>query len=260
MNPSDERARRAREAGETEVGGYLSDPTPRVVLALLENPNIKEGHVLRIAGRRNIPAPVIEEIASRRDWMENKRIRLAVARNPRTPLQIALEQLKFLSLFDLVEITNDRAAQAILRRKVEAIVIERLPKQPLGMKKAVARKASGDVLVHLLERDQPDVIEICLDSPRLTEGHVYRLLHRETTAACAVRMIARHGKWTNQYNVRLALMLNPHTPLGTCVGFIPSLKVQDLKVLKGDSRVHTAVKIHIRDELARRKARLTRQR
>ncbi len=255
MSSVRDRARRAEEAGPEELGAFVLDTAPSVLRAVLGNRNADENHALKIASRRNVPSEILDDIAADKRWTESLRIRRALARNPKTPRHTALAQLKFLSLFDLIEITNDHNVVAVIKQKVVDVVVERLPKQPIGIKKTVARKAAGVILRVLMENDLPEVIQICLDNPRLTEAEIYKILHREQTAPSVPRLIAEHPKWSARYNVRIALVLNPNTPLASCLSFIKHYTLPDLKELIADSRVHISLKIRLKQELARRKRR-----
>ncbi|MGA8678262.1 MAG: hypothetical protein WB621_23840, partial [Candidatus Acidiferrales bacterium] len=67
-----------------------------------------------------------------------------------------------------------------------------------------------------------------------------------------VAAIAQHPKWSVQYNVRVALIRNPHTPVPSVLAFLPSLTLRELKELATLEGVTPHVRKYIQRELARR--------
>ena len=126
--------------------------SPRVVRALLQNRNLTEEDVLIIANRTNLPQDILEMIAKDRRWSGSYPIRLALARNPRSPLTVSLSVARFLRIFDLEEITQEPLTSPwSCGNKVETMIMERVPTMPLGNKKTLAKKAAGNVLLKLLQ-------------------------------------------------------------------------------------------------------------
>ena len=64
--------------------------------------------------------------------------------------------------------------------------------------------------------------------------------------------IARHPKWACQYNVRVALARNAHTPAALVRTFLPKLTLRDLKDLLTLESLAPHLRKMIRQELARR--------
>jgi hypothetical protein len=152
------RSVRAAAASEEEIAGYLHDTSPRVVRALLENRRLAEEDVLIIAKRKNLPPDILTMVFRDRRWAESYPIRLALARNPRSPLSVSLNIARYLRIFDLEEITRSHVIPLVFRHKVEMIINERILTMPLGNKKTLARKAAGSVLLKLLLDADAEVI------------------------------------------------------------------------------------------------------
>lgn len=248
----EEKAGRAAAASGEEIPHFLHDPSPAVIKALLTNRSITEKDVLVIASRRDLPGDILETIAKERRWAESYPIRLALAKNPKTPLFAALKIARYLRLFDLAEIVSSHFLPLVYRRKIEAIIIEKIPTMPLGIKKSLARTASSGVLAAMLQDEDIDVVKICLSNPRLVEAHVFRLITRAGHRPDAVRIISEHPKWSSRYSIRLALVRNVHTPLARAVLFFQDMKSSDLKGLYADPSVPCTVKPYIHNELMSR--------
>jgi hypothetical protein len=224
----------AAYAGSEQIVTLLHDPSPEVVKALLGNSSLREEDVLAIANRKNLPASVLDMIGRDKRWTESYPIRLALARNPKTPISISLSIVRYLHLFDIAEMTRSHLLPLPFRHKVESIVMERIPTMPLGNKKALAKMVAGNVLFRLLQDDEDEVIALCLANPRMQESHLFKFISRKDTRAETIRMIAGHQNWSGRPLVRYALVRNEHTPLAISERFLQTMKVLELRELHAD--------------------------
>jgi hypothetical protein len=94
----------------------LLDPDPIVIEHLLENPRVTEDDVVRIAARRPIPASTLALIRRSGRFGPRLRVRLAVARNPYCPTDLAIEVVATLGLSALREIERDAKLHEEVRR------------------------------------------------------------------------------------------------------------------------------------------------
>jgi len=242
----------AASAQEEDLTLLVHDPSPRVIMAMLENRNVTEEHVLIIANRKNLPPEVLSAIFRDKRWSESYPVRLTLAKNPKTPLFTALSIARFLRLFDLVELARNHLIPVIYRRKLEAIIIEKVPSLALGVKKTMARIAGGEVLLALIKDGYPEVVKNCLENPHLVEAHLYKIISRKTTSPGTIRTIAGDRNWSCRYHIKYALIRNEHTPLARSVLFLPDLKLLDLKELYRDPLLPPGVKPFIHRELVER--------
>lgn len=263
-DPEDRRAEMAASADEEAIGRFLHDPSPRVIKSLLRNRNLAEQDVLIIAGRKNLPGDVLELIARDKRWAESYPLRVALSKNPKTPLFTALTIARYLRLFDLAEISRSHSLPLVYRHKLEALLIEKIPTMARGPKKTLAKMAAGNVLLALLRDPGEDVVRLCLNNPSLTEGHLIKIVSRHDTVPQTVRAVAEHPNWSSRYTIRLALTRNRHTPLARCVVFFRDFKIRDLHELYSDPTVPTGVKPFLHQTIVERgeepgKERLDRQ-
>jgi hypothetical protein len=252
LEPESQRTELAASAQEKELTLLVHDPSPKVIMAMLDNRNVTEEHVLIIANRKNLPPEVLNAIFRDKRWSESYPVRLALAKNPKTPLFTALSIARFLRLFDLAELARNHFIPVVYRRKLEAIVIEKIPSLALGVKKTLARIAGGEILLALIKDGYPEVVRNCLENPRLVEAHLYRIISRKTTTPATIRTIAENRNWSCRYHVKFALIRNAHTPLARSVLFLPDLKLLDLKELYRDPLLPQEVKPFIHRELVDR--------
>jgi hypothetical protein len=245
----EQRIERAATVLEEGLDPFLHDPSPRVLKALLTNRVLTEEHALVIANRRNLPGELLEAIAKDRRWAESYPVRMAISKNPKTPLFISLSLARHLRLFDLADITRDHFLPLPYRKKIEAMIVERIPAMPLGIKKTLARRAAGNVLFTLLLSRDAEIVQTCLGNPHLMESHLFKYISRENSLRETISMIAAHPNWSSRATIRLSLVRNAQTPLSSCIRFFSRMTAQDLRELYADPLVPITVKPFIHREL-----------
>jgi hypothetical protein len=76
----------ARRGSGRIAGALLADGQAGVISAVLESPFLNEGQLLKVLSRITIPSHVIAAIAENGRWSQHSSVRLALLRNPQTPL------------------------------------------------------------------------------------------------------------------------------------------------------------------------------
>ncbi|UCE87278.1 MAG: hypothetical protein JSU66_06025 [Deltaproteobacteria bacterium] len=107
----------------------LLDPDPIVIEHLLENPRVTEDDVVRIAARRPIPASTLALIRRSGRFGSRLRVRIAIARNPYCPTDLAIETVATLGGTVLHEIAQDATLHEEVRQHARDEV-ERRSVQP----------------------------------------------------------------------------------------------------------------------------------
>jgi hypothetical protein len=103
----------------------LLDPDPIVLDHLLRNPRLTEEHVVRIAARRPISESALRAIAESPRFAVRPRVRVAVARNPYCPTDLALTLIGTLPLTVLREMRDDGTLDGDVREHVRQEVARR---------------------------------------------------------------------------------------------------------------------------------------
>lgn len=248
---SDHRERALVAKGE-ELAALLHHPAADVLLALLDNPALDETQLCVLLERKDLPGEVLEEVARRKHLLKSYRVRRALAFHPRTPRLISLRLLGDLYLMDVVQITLSPGVPAELKRSAEDQLLARLPQLPLGQKITLARRGPARVAGALLADGHERVISIALDNPRMTEAQILRTLSRERVPDTLIPSISRHHKWSITYNVRLALVRHPASPLATVLAYLPELAVSDLRELAAPGIVPASLRKYLQAEVQRR--------
>ncbi|MGB6897811.1 MAG: hypothetical protein WCA41_11395, partial [Candidatus Acidiferrum sp.] len=103
-----------------------------------------------------------------------------------------------------------------------------------------------------LAEGHAQIVAIVLDNAYLTEAQVLKVLSREKLPPVIVQEIARHRKWSITYNVRLALVRHPSSPLATVLAYLPELTVSDLRELASPGIVAESLRKYLQAEVQRR--------
>jgi hypothetical protein len=245
------RSDQARPASGNELKALL-EGDEAALLALLENPHVEEPHICQMLERLDLPASVLAAVASEGKWTSSEGIRLRLARHPHTPRRISLTLLRQLYLFDLVRLSLLPSAPAEVRRMADEIIITRVPHVPVGQKLTLARRGSARVAGALLAEGHPQAVQLALANAYLTESQVLKVLAKPGLPERVVAAIARDSKWSCQYNVRVALVRNVHTPTLVVRAILPNLTLRDLKDVSTLETLAPHLRKHIKQELARR--------
>jgi hypothetical protein len=187
-------------------------------------------------------AEVIAALADQRGLARAYAFRRAVVFHPRSPQPVALQWAGGLYWRDLVALGLETRVRPVVRRAADRHLIARLPGFALGEKIAIARRAGGGVIGHLRHDPSVRVLAALLENPRLTEGLLAPLVHRENAAPEVLRLIAENPRWGLRYPLRTALARNPRTPVATALRLLPSLKKVDLRAVVASPRVAPAVR------------------
>ncbi len=114
----------ARRAGAGVIAHLRHDPSPRVIAALLDNSRLTEAQLAPVVHRATTPPAVLELIAADRRWGVRYPLRVALARNPATPLATAWRLLAALRKSDLRAVAADPRCPEPLRRRARVLLEE----------------------------------------------------------------------------------------------------------------------------------------
>ena len=223
-----------------------------VLLALLANPNLDEPHVVVMLERLDLPASVLSAVAGEGKWTSSEGVRLRLARHPRTPKRFALAAARQLFLFDLVRLSLLPSAPPDIRRAAEEVILTRVPHLPVGEKLTLARRGPSRVAGAILLEGHVQAIKLALANAFLTEAQVLKVLANPGVPERVVLAIAHHPKWSCQYNVRIALVRNAHTPAASLLALLPQLTLGDLKQISELEGLAPHLKKQLDREIAHR--------
>ena len=252
MSATEKDRERALAASGEELTALLHHPDTGVLLAVLDNPAVDETQLCILLERKNLASEILEEIARRKPLLKAYRVKRGLAFHPRAPRLVTLRLLRDLYLMDLVQLTLSPSVPTELKLHAEDQLIARVPQLPLGQKITLARRGPARLGGALLAEGHAQLVSIVLDNPYLTEAQVLKALSREKLPPGVVQTLAHHRKWSLCYNVRLALVRNPASPLSAVLAFLPELTVSDLRELASPGIVSESLRKYLQAEVQRR--------
>jgi hypothetical protein len=112
----------ARRASSGILSQLRHDPSPQVIAALLDNPRLTEGLLVPLLHGGSTPPAILELIANDRRWGVRYPLRLALVRNPATPLKVSWRLLEALRKADLRPVAADPRIPEPVRRRARVLL------------------------------------------------------------------------------------------------------------------------------------------
>ena len=246
------RLHRALTGSSGELFQIITDPSPDVLHSSLKNPNLNEDHLLALLKRIDLSENLLKAIYQFEQKNRSRQLKKALVRNPNTPGPIALTLLPHLYLFELVDLCFMPGVTPDQKLAAERTIIQRLPEIELGNKITLARRATADVVGAILKEGDPHLVSVCLNNSRLKEVSILQFINSARARPDTISAIARHSKWKNRPNLRLAMLKNRNTPAVWFTLFLPNLKTTDLNNLLMSKRLNPAQKKLVQGELKKR--------
>ncbi len=95
----------------------------------------------------------------------------------------------------------------------------------------------------MLIRDSNKLVSMSvIQSPKLTIEEICSMAKNKSLAGELIGKIAKKKSWTKSYQVMLALISNPKTPVSDALGFLKKLHTNDLKLIKRDKNISPVVR------------------
>jgi len=188
-------------------------------------------------------AAALEDRANLRDPLSHK-VLLAATRLLADPAEAALagsvrDQARSLGMDDLARFVES-PPPLLLAEMRKAQVLRGKDGRPLslGERKSLARNPARTQVDRLLADPSPDVVGHLLESPKLTETDVVRIVSRRPAVPEVLARVARSRKWVARYRVRLALVQNPYLDPALGVKLAALLMQQDRRRVARDGKLH----------------------
>jgi hypothetical protein len=246
------RLRAVLTSSGTELFPLLQDPAGEVLRALLKNRRLGEEHLLVLLKRRDLPEDLLKAVSQLRQGEQSHRVKVALAKNPGTPGTLLQSLLPQLYLFELLELCYLPGVTPDQKVAAERAILQRLPTAAMGNKITMARRATTALVDALLKEGDIRLMESCLQNPRLKEVSVLQFLNGPHASAETISAVARHPRWTQRPNVKMALLKNRKTPAVWFTVYLPSLKTPDLHALVASRRLAPGQKQLVESELKKR--------
>jgi len=109
----------AKRGSARIAGALLAEGHARVYPQAAENPNLTEAQVLKALAENDLPEGVAAALAQSRKWSVMPNVRVALVRNPTTPLARVLTFLPDLTLRELSDLVDLQSLSPGLRKYLE---------------------------------------------------------------------------------------------------------------------------------------------
>jgi hypothetical protein len=239
-------------ASGEELFQLILDPESDFLQTLLKNPQLNEEHLLILLKRRDLSEELINSIYKKYKQSLSHRSILALVKNPATSGTLVRNLLPQLRLFELLDLCFLPGVTPDQKLAAERAILQRLPTTPLGNKITLARRGTTNIVAELMKEGHPQLFEACLGSSRLREVAIYQFLRGATASAETISMIARHNRWNQRPNLRLAILKNSKTPEIWFTLWLPKIHTHVLKQLLGSYRSNPTRKHLLEVELKKR--------
>ncbi len=241
------RLRAALMASGAELFPLLQDPSAEVLRALLKNSRLSEDHLLVLLKRRDLTEDLLKAVAQLKLGEGSHRVKVALAKNPGTPGTVLQSLLPQLYLFELLQLCYLPGVTPDQKVAAERVILQRLPTTALGNKITMARRGTATLVDALLKEGDQRLMEPCLQNPRLREVSILQFLSGPHATRETISIIARHPRWKQRPNLKMAILKNRKTPAVWFTAWLPSLKTQDLNALVASRKLGPGQK-HLVDE------------
>ncbi|HKE16669.1 MAG TPA: hypothetical protein VKB80_17470 [Kofleriaceae bacterium] len=113
----------ALHGDKSQRAAILREPNKMIHGYVLRNPQIQLDEVAAIARMTTVAIDVLTFIASRREWAERPEIAVALVRNPRTPVPLAIKLLDRVSPTELRQLAKQSHVREPIQRAARKKVI-----------------------------------------------------------------------------------------------------------------------------------------
>jgi hypothetical protein len=138
------------------------------------------------------------------------------------------------------ELTHEPAPPAAKNLAAEIAAMK------MGQKLKLALRGNREVR-GLLSREHSVMIQrFLIENPRLTEEVIIAMAKSRTVDGEILARISKRQEWVRNYQVRLALVTNPKTPMAVAIRFVSGLLDRDIRLLAKSRNVPSAVSVAAR--------------
>lgn len=109
-------------------GLLIFDANKMIQQFVLKNPRLMLNEIEDFSKSPNLSESVIRSIADRKEWMKHYPLKANLVRNPKTPPDIALKLLKFLTVSDLRIVARSKNIPQVIAVGAKKILADHTPK------------------------------------------------------------------------------------------------------------------------------------
>ena len=120
-----EKAMLARKGDKEARTLLIRDSNKTIQLAVIGNDRITEEEVAAIANSKSVEEEVLRRVATKREWMKVHGIRAALAKNPKTPVNIAAKLVPTLMLEEVKKIAKSKNVSSTVAQAARRHIVSK---------------------------------------------------------------------------------------------------------------------------------------
>ncbi len=122
-------------------------------------------------------------------------------------------------------------------------ILQQIQEMTVAQRLDLARRGGKEERT-ILMRDANKIIQVAvIQSPKITESEVLSVAGNRQINEEVLRIISAKREWMKNYQVKVALVNNPKTPLPTSLKLVNLLGVKDLEQLARSKSIPRAISV-----------------
>lgn len=118
-----DRITQALRGSRDERTAILRENNPALHAHVLRNPGLQLDEVAAFAKLRTVSPEFLKLIADRREWAQRPEIALALVRNPKTPVNVAIKLLDYVGAAELRQLAKDQHTRTPIQQAARKKVV-----------------------------------------------------------------------------------------------------------------------------------------
>ena len=230
----------------------LHDVSAERLRGVASNPGLTEDLALLLLNRTDLPAAVLDELSRNPSAMQSHRVRSRVACHPHTPRHLAINVIRQLYTFELMQVALAPTALPEVIIAAEQAILMRLEKIAAGERITLGRRGSTRIAGALLLDGDARVMEAALDNPRLTEDVVIKAVMSPKVSPALLELVSHHAKWSLRSEIREALLRNEKLPVPRAMEMAKVMPLKAVREILHDARLRENVRVLLQKEVEKR--------
>jgi hypothetical protein len=122
----------------------------------------------------------------------------------------------------------------------------------VGERVKLALKGNRDARMILIRDPNRLIQRFVLQNPRISDEEILMIARNRNLETDLLRLIGEHKYWPRNYQIKLALVANPKTPLAIALRFVSSLMERDVRFLAKSKNISATIATQARRLLMQR--------
>lgn len=199
---------------------------------LQRNPGFSEKWVVFFLKRtRPVPREAVEDIYYHKVFRKSYQVKLHLVRCKTSPPHVSISLVHTLRWVDLFWSLRLPYLPGAVRQKIEAQIIEILPRLAIGEQVSLARHAPRPLIRHLRLLAEPRVIQVLLKNYYFTYEDAIFMANYPKTVPTSLEALALNKKWFRYKEVKIALMRHKQMPKSHLLPVAKTMTDHDLRLL-----------------------------